>query len=341
MRRAFIGLVAAVLVAPACWAQTAPASASTTFVGKRIAQVINRLPHAAAVANAAATVPILPNNGIAYNGGPIMDDANGVNVYYIWYGDWSKDQLAQKVLVNFITHIGGSPYFNINTTYYSYETGPNGTNVMKDRVINAVHYMGSTTDNYSQGANLTDYQVYLAVANAITSGALPADKNGVYFLLTSGDVDQTLTNLSFGTDYCGWHDSTQNLGFPAVDGVDIKLSFAGNAAPRFAYQCIYNYQTTMSGSLAADAMANVIVHELEESVTDPDYTSWVNPDPTVNHQLWFENADLCNFVFPGPYHSGSATDPQPPDMKFGGIPYLIQENWVNAKGGYCALKWDN
>jgi hypothetical protein len=126
-----------------------------------------------------------------YLGGDILDDANGVNVYFIWYGDWSKDHLAQKVLVNFIKHIGGSPYFNINTTYYSYEPARNGTRLIKDRVINAVHYMGSSTDNYSQGASLSDYQVYLAVANAITSGALPADKNGVYFLLTSADVQET------------------------------------------------------------------------------------------------------------------------------------------------------
>jgi hypothetical protein len=53
-----------------------------------------------------------------------------------------------------------------------------------------------------------------------------------------------------------------------------------------------------------------------------------------------ENADMCAFVFPGPYHSGSASDPQPPDMKFDRVPYLIQENWVNANGGYCAIRWD-
>jgi len=198
--------------------------------------------------------------------------------------------------------------------------------------------MGSTNDNYSQGANISDYQVYLAVANAITSGALPVDKNGVYFLLTSGDVNET---SGFGSAYCAWHDSSTNLGFPAVSGVDIKLAFVGNAATQYAYNCIYDYQTTLSGSMGADGMAVGIVHELEESVTDPDYTSWVNIDPTVDHQSWIENADLYVWTFPGPYHSGSASDPEPPDMKFGNIPYLIQQNWVNAKGGYCAIRWDD
>jgi len=328
MLRAFIGLVAAVLVAPAAWAQST--AGTSTFIAKHGAKMINRLSGAApqALALSAPTA----NNGIAYNGGPIMDDANGVNVYYIWYGDWSKDRLAQKVLVNFITHIGGSPYFNINTTYYSYEPGPAGTKLIKDPVINAVHYKGSTTDNYSQGANLSDYQVYLAVANAITGGALPADKNGVYFLLTSADVVQAEFAASY---FCAWHDSTIDGGLPAVDGVDVKMAWVGNFAAQNPYACIPNYEVSISGSLGADGMATFIAHELEESVTDPDITSWVNFAP------FNENGDLCDFVFPGPYHSGSASDPIPPDMVFAGTPYLIQENWVNAKGGYCAIKWDD
>ena len=84
-----------------------------------------------------------------------------------------------------------------------------------------------------------------------------------------------------------------------------------------------------------DGMANIIAHELAESVTDPDTTSWY-----LNSGFGGENGDLCNFVFPGPYHSGSASDPQPPGINFGGIPYLIQKIWVNAEGGYCGLKWD-
>jgi len=338
MPRSMICIFLLATVAPACWAQSTT-TPTPAFVAKHGARIINRLSTAAAVTAPSALSSTAPtaSNGIAYNGGPIMDDANGVNVYYIWYGDWSKDQLAQKVLVNLITHIGGSPYFNINTTYYSLEPGRNTTELVKDRVVNAVHYMGSTTDNYSQGANLSDYQVYLAVANAITSGALPADKNGVYFLLTSADVNEAAYVFA-----CGWHDSTTNLAWPPVDGLDIKFAWVGDAdSPAQAYYCIWDYQTTISGSLGADGMASVIVHELEEAATDPDYNGWVNPDTTVNHQFWNENADLCAWTFPGPYHSGSASDPQPPDMKLGGIPYLIQENWVNAKGGYCAIRWDD
>jgi hypothetical protein len=260
-----------------------------------------------------------------------MDDANGVNVYFIWYGNWSADRLAQKVLVNFITHIGGSPYFNINTTYYSLDSSANGAKIIKDPVINAVHYVGSVDDHYSQGATLSDDQVGLIVTNAITGGALPLDANAVYFVLTSADVTET---SGFCSAYCAWHGDTRPT---LINGIAPVIAFIGNPATQCAYNCVMDYQTSLSGSLGADGMANMMAHELEESVTDPFGASWINP----NSGLFGENGDLCAWVFPGPSHFGSAADPQPPDMKFGGIPYLIQENWVNAKGGYCAIRWDD
>lgn len=266
-------------------------------------------------------------NGIQYDGGPIIDDAPGVNVYFIWYGDWSGQATARHVLLNFIRHIGRSPWLAITTGYYSLRPGLFGE-PGKDRVINAVHYRGATRDLYSVGSNLAGYQVYQAVAGAISSGALPADPNGVYFLLTSPDVNEA----GFGTRHCGWHSSTAAAGYPAIAGVDIRYAFVGDAELQFPFSCIWDYQTPLSGSLGADGMANIIAHELTESVTDPDGTSWVNPGGQ-------EIADLCAWTFGSAVHSGSASDPYPPNMLFDGIPYLIQQLWVNANGGYCALSW--
>src|SRR5262249_38680290 len=54
-------------------------------------------------------------NGINYHGGPVMQQ--GANVYYIWYGNWQGDS-ATSILADLASHLGGSPYFNINSTYY-------------------------------------------------------------------------------------------------------------------------------------------------------------------------------------------------------------------------------
>src|SRR5206468_2297507 len=57
-----------------------------------------------------------PGSGISYHGGPIM--LGTTNVYYIWYGDWGGNS-ATTILADLANHIGGSPYYNINTTYYN------------------------------------------------------------------------------------------------------------------------------------------------------------------------------------------------------------------------------
>jgi hypothetical protein len=85
-------------------------------------------------------------------------------------------------------------------------------------------------------------------------------------------------------------------------------------------------------NVGADTMASFIAHELEESVTDPFGTSWVFPANGV------ENADMC-LGYLGKTHTlanGSYAN-----MKLGKRQYLIQGNWVNANGGYCALNWDD
>src|SRR5689334_12070375 len=54
---------------------------------------------------------------IDYHGGPVM--LGTPNVYYIWYGDWSVSPGAMSILTDLASSIGGSLYFNINTTYYN------------------------------------------------------------------------------------------------------------------------------------------------------------------------------------------------------------------------------
>jgi len=127
------------------------------------------------------------DNGIQYHGGPVLSTAQGVNVYFIWYGNWSSpsDRAAQSIVTDFIKNLGGSPYFNINTTYY--DSGAGGL----DPVRNRVNYIGSTTDNYSHGTALVDQDLPGIIEQPIASGTFPLDQNGAYFVITSADVDET------------------------------------------------------------------------------------------------------------------------------------------------------
>src|SRR6059058_3290115 len=70
---------------------------------------------------------------MVYHGGPVMNDANGVNVYYIWYGNWTGNT-APSILGDLASNLTGPPYFNINTTY------ADGTG---KAVVNRVNMLGS------------------------------------------------------------------------------------------------------------------------------------------------------------------------------------------------------
>jgi len=246
------------------------------------------------------------SNGINYHGGPVM--LRTVNVYYIWYGSWSGNT-ATTILTNFISNLGGSPYEHINTTYYDGSSR---------HVAGAIHYAGAVNDSYSQGTTLSDAGVQAVVANAISSGALPNDTNGLYFVLTSADVNES---SGFCTQYCGWHNHA------TLSGSDIKYAFVGNP-DRCPTACAA--QTVgPNGNAGADGMTSIIAHESEEAISDPDLNAWY--DRRGN-----ENADKCAWTFGT---ESTASNGAKYNVKLGGAPYLIQQNWVNASGGYCAMSY--
>jgi hypothetical protein len=253
--------------------------------------------------NTAPARPPKKTNGIVYHGGPLI--LGTTNVYYIWYGNWSGNS-ATTILSDLASTIGGSPYFNINTTYYD---------ASDIHVSNSVSFNGSINDNYSHGTSLSDTAIRDVVSMALTSGGLPYDTNGVYFVLTSADVT---ASSGFCTQYCGWHTHG------TIFGNDIKYSFVGN--PDRCPSACAAQNIGPNGNAGADGMASIIAHELEEAVTDPDLNAWYD-------NRGQENADKCAWTF-----GGVATAPNGAlyNMTLGSRNFLIQQNWVNASGGFCA-----
>jgi len=245
---------------------------------------------------------------ITYHKGPVM--LGTINVYYIWYGNWASNT-GTTILTDLAQNLGGSPYWNINTTYY------NASNV---HLSNSVAYAGSTTDAYSLGTALTDANIQTIVSSAITSGRLPLDINGVYFVLTSADVNAT---SGFCTQYCGWHTHG------TISGLDVKYSFVGNP-DRCPTSCAATTTANSpNGNLGADGMASIISHELEETATDPDLNAWYD-------RKGAENADKCAWTFGTTYTTSTGGLA---NMKLGARDFLIQQNWVNSGNGFCAKSY--
>ena len=253
---------------------------------------------------------VTTGNGINYHNGPVLKDI--VNTYIIWYGNWatqtSTSLLKQSILTDLLSNIGPSPYFNINTTYGDTVGNVSGT----------VQLNGQITDSYSQGkSGLSDKAIKNIVSNAIAGGRLPRDSNGLYFVFTSSDVSKT----GFLTQYCGWHTHA------TLSGADIKYSFVGDPSGPKLGNCSWQ-STGPNGDAGADAMASVIAHELEETATDPDLNAWYDNGGA-------ENADKCAWTFGTPI--GTTSNGAQYNMFLGARPFLIQRNWVNGGGGYCAL----
>jgi hypothetical protein len=249
-------------------------------------------------------------NGINYHGGPIMP--NTPNVYLIFYGKWkngahASDSAATKKLVKqFITGISGSGYEMINSTY-----GDNSHDV-----TGLVNLAGSIGMAYPFGQALGNSGARSAVNKAITSGKLPADSNGVYFLITSSDVSEG----GFCSSYCGYH------GHTTISGKDIKWSFVGNP-DRCGIGHVCEEQTKgPNNNTGADGLVNIIAHELEEAISDPDLSAWWMSNGN-------ENADACAWKWGTLLGGTLGVDGY--NETFGGHNWLLQMNWENARGGGC------
>lgn len=265
-------------------------------------------PHAAAP-TVGSTGVITP--AITYHGGPLIPVPV---IYYIWYGNWnqsngSDNPAGQQILRDFAHNIGGSPYFKINTSYSA-----GGYSITGGAVFG-----GEATDTGSKGTRLSDSGVLSVVSSAISSGKLPYDPNGVYFVLSSSNVSES---SGFCTRYCGWHTSGNTT------SGHVRYSFVGNAN-RCLNACAA--QTTgPNGNAGVDGMISVVAHELEETTTDADPASgWVDSQGA-------ENADKCAWTFgqstllpSGAYYN----------VTLGSRHYLIQRNLKHTStGDFCVLQ---
>lgn len=204
---------------------------------------------------------------IKIRGGPVM---NAPSVYLIWYGNWNQNNGTdttggQQIVRDFLHGLSGSDYYITNASYPGV----------------SAHFsvVGETTDNYSQGSQLSDTQVQAVVSGAISSGKLQKDSGGLYFVLTSSDVAET---SGFCSKYCGWHTAG------TISGTDIKYSFVGNAS-RCLNACAAQ-SVGPNGNAGVDGMVSVIAHELEETNTDPDLNAWYDSKGA-------ESADKCAWTF--------------------------------------------
>lgn len=306
-------LAAALLISlatPSAFAQEDRSSHFTHDGSELIHHRVNNHGHASfgTAPTVGSTSAIGSRDKLTNHGGQIMTTPT---VYVIWYGNWAQNNgtdtaAGQQIVTDFFHAIGGSPYYKINTTYPS--SGITGN----------VVYGGSTTVAYPHGSNLTDAAIQTIVSEAIVGGHLPNDAAGLYFVLTSSDVNES---SGFCTQYCGWHS------WGTISGSNHRYGFIGNAA-----RCITGcaaQSVSPNGNAGVDGMVSVLAHELEEAATDPDGKTWYARSGK-------ENGDDCAWTFGTSYQVANGAYA---NMKLGTRDFLIQRN-VKFVGSsqYCATQ---
>ena len=264
------------------------------------------------------TSPLKTDSRMLYHNGPLLMGAQ--DVYIIWYGNWVGGGYTMPLVSDFVSVIGNSPYMSINSTY----TDGNG-----NPAASAIVYGGSVVDSsYSHSSTLTDADIQAIIYNHLSNFDLPQDPNGIYVVIGSADIS------SLDVGFCGLSTPTPPPyhSHAMINGGNHQYIFLGHpdrCAPLAAPQFLAADGTrlpTPSGNFAADGIISNLARALDGAVTNPYGNGWFD-------RYGLENTEKCRNQFGPTYLTPNGARA---NVTIAGRDYLLQQNWVNSRKGYCA-----
>jgi hypothetical protein len=262
---------------------------------------------------------------ITYHGGPIIQAQKVAAIYWssrtIYKGGPAPGLAGAgsndgSLVGLFLNHLGGSPYYAINTLYHD------GSGHYIQNSVTYSQYWASNTSVPTAGSNVTLAALEAKIEAGLTSGSLVFDANTVYLVFTDSAVDQD--NL-FTHGGCAEH------GHFAWNGQDVKFG----AMPRDLDQFGCRQGDHISGGAsspnndpAADVEVNTIAHETEETNTDEEINAWLDAHGN-------ESADKCAWYFDPMYTTANGSKA---NMNLGGKDFLVQKQWQLAFVQGCEVR---
>lgn len=285
----------------------------------------------AVTASNAATVKttVTPTlaSGMVNHGGPVLQ--TNTNVFNIY---WSSTPIfvngpktgaglgtADNSIVGyFLRYLGGSSWFNINTTY------TNAAGVKIANVVNYTGYWANATNAPASSATVTDAAILTMLQSGFTAGTLKYDSSTVYAVFTGPKVN---LGGGAGTTYCAYHSAAKLT----IGGVSRVVLYT--AQPYGASWPTTCAGTTLSanGDLGGDVQVNMLAHEIAEAATDMLGTGWTDANGN-------ENADKCAWNF-GTTSTSTLSKSMKFNLTLGGKYFLVQTNWQNYSTGGCVIKF--
>ena len=258
--------------------------------------------------------------GISYHGGPVLQaGTNVVAVYWaaapIYSGGPAVNTsgagtLDGSLIGFFLRHLGGSPYFGINSTY------TNGSGQAITNSVSYTSYWANGTSAPSGTQNVSDAQMISMLQSGFNSHAITYDPSTLYVIFTAGKVN---LGGGFGSQYCGYHWNA-NVSIGGVSKVALYAALPYDYA--YPGSCT-NGTPSPNNDPGADGEVSVLTHEIEETTTDMMGNAWYD-------SRGYENADKCAWTWGTSFNGVS-------NITLGGKNFLVQQNWKNTGTGGCAM----
>jgi hypothetical protein len=163
---------------------------------------------------------------------------------------------------------------------------------------------------------ITDAQVQAEINRIINASGGSRGLHDIWYVFTPPDVDECISpGVCESNAYAGYH-SLSNLGA----GTTI---YAYTGDPIVETKSVNNPGSDPEGYPDAEVVIDVVAHETNEAMTDPEGVGYMDPNG-------FEVGDKCEF---GPQYGtplGFASNGSPYNQVINGHKYLTQEMWANS-----------
>ncbi|HEX6749337.1 MAG TPA: hypothetical protein VF092_18730 [Longimicrobium sp.] len=275
----------------------------------------------------AGTGTALTQAGINYHGGPVLQAQTNVAAIY-WSattiypggptpGSTGAGSADGSNVGFFLNHVGGSPYFNINTSY------TDGTGLPIVNQVSYTQFWANNSYNVPGGkTRVTDANMVAMLQYAFNNGKLAYDPNTLYAIFTQGTVN---LGGGFGTQYCAYH----YHGTVTINGVSRTVLYAAMPDDYAKASACSSGLKSPNNDPHADAEVSTLIHEIEETTTDPLGNAWFDAQGN-------ENADKCAWTWGTTYTTANGGVA---NVNLGGKDFLIQRNWLNVGSGSCQLSF--
>jgi len=288
-----------------------------------------------------ASIGSVASNPILYRStGSLHTYSGDVQIIPVWVGTWDSTKKSNwnRVLGNLVTSLASTSIntaghvFNTNLGYFSPTpilSWPTPTLTWPNLASATIAASGTLKNGIYQ---VSDSNVASYISTALKTNVISAGKKPIYVYLGASN---TRLSSGFGTAYCGWH-SIGTLTVNTITYSNIPFIAIQDFQNTYLSSCAVQSSKSPNGDAQLDAMASVLVHEIDEALSDPDLKSWYDAAGA-------ENADKCAWTFGTGTAIFTNTYGGSANVTLGGLQYMIQRNWLannlvkDTAGTACVL----